>query len=180
MGHTNPQRGLVGRQHGVIARWQLLERGYNADAINHRIETKWLHPAFRGVYGVGRPELSRYGMWMAAVLACGLSAVISHDTAAALWGIWRYLGEIHVSVLAPMDRKHPGIRVHRRAHIDATTHHGIPVTTPIATLIDFAATHPRNEVEAALNEAGLRGLINLESLRKQLETVPRCPGLKRL
>src|SRR3954463_3849068 len=100
MGHTNPQRGLVGRQHGVIARWQLLERGYNADAINHRIETKWLHPIFRGVYAVGRPDVGRLGLWMAAVLACGRSAVISHESAAALWGIWIYTGAIVVSVPA--------------------------------------------------------------------------------
>src|SRR3954469_21038885 len=180
MGHTTPQRGLVWRQYGAVARWQLLERGYNADAINHKIETKWLYPVFRGVYAVGRPELSRFGMWMAAVLACGLSAVVSHDSAAALWGIWTYLGDIHVSVTASTSREHPGIRVHRRAHIDATTHHRIPVTTATATLIDFAATHPRNEVEAALNEADLRGLIKLEALRAQLETMPRMPGLARL
>jgi very-short-patch-repair endonuclease len=180
MGHTTPQRGLVWRQYGAVARWQLLERGYNADAINHKIETKWLHPIFRGVYAVGRPELSRYGMWMAAVLACGLSAVVSHDSAAALWGIWRYIDEIHISVSARTTREHPGIHVHRRAHIDATTHHRIPVTTPTATLIDFAAAHPRNEVEAALNEAGLRGLIKLEALREELDRMPRMPGLAKL
>src|SRR3954452_2156243 len=180
MGHTTPQRGLVWRQYGAVARWQLLERGYNADAINHKIETKWLYPVFRGVYAVGRPELSRFGMWMAAVLACGLSAVVSHDSAAALWGIWTYLGDIHVSVTASTSREHPGIRVHRRAHIDATTHHRIPVTTPTATLIDFAATHPRNEIEAALNEADLRKLIRIEVLRDELETTPRAPGLAKL
>jgi very-short-patch-repair endonuclease len=77
-------------------------------------------------------------------------------------------------------RGHPGIRVHRRAHIDATTHHGIPVTTPTATLIDLAANHPRNEVEAALNEADLRGLIKLEALRAELDTTARRPGLAKL
>ena len=180
MGPRNLQRGIVGRQHGVIARWQLLERGYTVDAIRHAIETKWLHPIFAGVYAVGRPELSRFGMWMAAVLACGRFAVISNDSAAALWGIWSYRGDIQVSVPSGVVRQHRGIRVHRRAHIDATTHHRIPVTTPTATLIDFAATHPRNEVEAALNDADLRGLIKLEALRKELETTPRMPGLAKL
>src|SRR3954451_14649728 len=127
MGHTTPQRGLVWRQYGAVARWQLLERGYNADAINHKIETKWLYPVFRGAYAVGRPELSRFGMWMAAVLACGLSAVVSHDSAAALWGIWSYTPELVVSVPANERPRNPGIRVHRRAHINATTHLGIPV-----------------------------------------------------
>jgi very-short-patch-repair endonuclease len=174
------QRGIVHRQHGVIARWQLLERGYSRRAIEHHIETKWLHPIFAGVYAVGRSELSRYGMWMAAVLASGLSAVVSHDAAAALWGVWSYTPDLIVSVPAHCRPRNPGIRVHRRAHIDATTHHRIPVTTPTATLIDFAATHPRNEVEAALNEADLRKLIRLDVLRKELETTPRTPGLAKL
>lgn len=168
------------RQHGVIARWQLLERGYSRRAIEHHIETKWLYPIFAGVYAVGRPEVSRFGMWMAAVLASGRNAVVSHDSAAALWGIWTYTPDLIVSVPAHCRPRNPGIRVHRRAHIDATTHHRIPVTTPTATLIDFAATHPRNEVEAALNEADVRGLIKLEALRAQLETMPRMPGLAKL
>src|SRR3954462_5910879 len=180
MGAKKVQRGIVGRQYGVIARWQLLERGYTERSIKHHIETRWLYPIFAGVYAVGRPEVSRFGMWMAAVLASGLSAVVSHATAAALWGIWTYTPDLIVSVPAHCRPRNPGIRVHRRAHIDATTHHRIPVTTPTATLIDFAATHPRNEVEAALNEADLRKLIRLEALRAQLETTPRMPGLARL
>jgi very-short-patch-repair endonuclease len=180
MGPTNLQRGIVRWQHGVLARWQLLARGYTERAIKHHIETKWLHPIFAGVYAVGRPEVSRFGMWMAAVLASGPFAVISHDTAAALWGIWTYTPELIVSVPAHCRPRNPGIRVHRRAHIDATTHHRIPVTTPTATLIDFAATHPRNEVEAALNEADIKGLIKLESLREELESAPRMPGLAKL
>src|SRR3954463_3149547 len=180
MGAKKVQRGIVGRQYGVIARWQLLERGYTERSIKHNIETKWLYPIFAGVYAVGRREVSRFGMWMAAVLASGLSAVVSHDTAAALWGIWTYTPDLMVSIPAYCRPRNPGIRVHRRAHIDTTTHHRIPVTTPTATLIDFAATHPRNEVEAALNEADRRKLIKLEALRAQLETMPRMPGLAKL
>jgi hypothetical protein len=170
----------VRRQHGVVARWQLLERGFNADSINHRIERGRLHPVFAGVYAVGRPDLGRYGMWMAAVLASGPSAVISHESAAALWGIRSYTRELVVSVLAGFRPRNPGIRVHRRAQIDATTHHGIPVTTPTATLIDLAANLPRAEVEQALNEADLKGLTKLQSLREELDRTPRRPGLAKL
>jgi very-short-patch-repair endonuclease len=180
MGWKNVQPGIVRRQHGVIARGQLLERGYSSRSIEHWIEKRRLHPVFSGVYAVGRPELSRYGMWRAAVLASGPLAVLSHDSAAALWGIWRYIAELVVSVPANSNPRNPGIRVHRRAHIDATTHHGIPVTTPTATLIDFAATHPRNEIEAGLNEADVKGLIELAALRNELETTPRRPGLSKL
>src|SRR4051794_6611302 len=180
MGWENVQPGIVGRQHRVVARGQVPERGYSSRPIEHWIEKRRLHPIFAGVYAVGRPELSRYGMWMAAVLASGPFAVLSHDSAAALWGIWRYLRELFVSVPANSNPRNPGIRIHRRAHIDATTCHGIPVTTPTATLIDFAATHPRNEIEAALNEADIKGLIELEPLRNELETTPRRPGLSKL
>jgi very-short-patch-repair endonuclease len=180
MGPEKVQRDLVRRQHGVIARWQLLERGFNDDSIKHRIEKRWLHPVFAGVYAVGRPEVSRYGMWMAAVLACGPCAVISHESAAALWGVWRYTRELVVSVPAGCRPRNPGIRVHRRAHIDATAHHGIPVTTPVATVIDLAAGRPRNEVEAALNEADIRGLITIEALREALDVTPRRPGVAKL
>src|SRR3954447_15026219 len=180
MGAKKVQRGIVGRQYGVIARWQLLERGYTERSIKHHIETKWLYPIFAGVYAVGRPEVSRFGMWMAAVLASGLSAVVSHDTAAALWGIWTYTPDLIVSVPAHCRPRNPGIRVHRRAHIHSTTHHRIPVTTPTTTLIDFAATHPGNEVEAALNEADLHGLIKLDVLRDELEIASRRPALSKL
>src|SRR3954468_23854625 len=180
MGREKVQRGLVARQWGVVARWQLLERGYNDHAINHWVGKNRLYPIFAGVYAVGRPEVSRFGMWMAAVLASGLYAVVSHDSAAALWGIWAYTPDLSISVPAHCRPRNPGISVHRRAHIDATTHHRIPVTSPTATLIDFAATHPQNEVEAALNEADLRGLIKLETLRESLEATPRMPGLAKL
>jgi very-short-patch-repair endonuclease len=119
-------------------------------------------------------------MWMAAVLASGPSAVISHESAAALWGIRSYTRDLVVSVLAEFRPRNPGIRVHRRAHINATTHHGIPVTTPTATLIDLAARLPRSEVEQALNQADLKGLIKLQDLREELDRTPRSPGLGKL
>jgi very-short-patch-repair endonuclease len=180
MGAKKVQRGIVWLQHGVIARWQLLERGYTERAIKHAIATGWLHPVFAGVYAVGRPELSRFGMWMASVLASGRSAVVSHESAGALLGFWRYTAELVVSILANERPRNPGIRVHRRAHLETTTHHGIPVTTPAATLIDLAARHPRNELEAALNEADLHGLIKLQALREELDRMPRMPGLAKL
>src|SRR5688572_10999581 len=103
-------------QHGVVTRRQLLDLGYTRRSIVHRIEKGRLHPAWRGVYAVGRPELTRHGRWMAAVLSCGPGAALSHETAAALFAIRPPLSRlIEVSVPAPRAPRRPGIVVHRRA-----------------------------------------------------------------
>src|SRR5213078_1909442 len=116
---------LVHRQHGVVARWQLLAHGLSRHAIDHRIAKGRLHPVWRGVYAVGRPELSRHGVWMAAVLACGEDAVLSHASAAALWGIRpEGPGDVEVSVPARRGPEQPGIRVHRRVALQATRREG--------------------------------------------------------
>src|ERR671923_2356377 len=78
---------LARGQHGVIARSQLIELEFSSRAIEHRLATGRLHSLFRGVYAVGRPDVTREGWWMAAVLACGDGAVLSHRSAGELWGI---------------------------------------------------------------------------------------------
>src|SRR5438874_885800 len=106
---------LIRRQHGVIAWRQLLAFGYTEDAIRHRIRIARLHRTpFRGVYAVGRPELSELGRWMAAVLSCGPGTYLSHHDAAALYVIRRpHRGQVHVTVTNGA-RSRPGIQVHRR------------------------------------------------------------------
>src|SRR4051794_17228958 len=78
---------LAARQHGVLARQQLLGLGLGSDAIKHRIAKGRLHPIRRGVYAVGRREISSAGAFMAAVMACGLGAALSDESAAQHWGI---------------------------------------------------------------------------------------------
>ena len=173
---------IANRQFGVISRNQILWLGFNSDWVNHRLEKKWLYVIYRGVYAVGRPELSRRGEWMAAVLACGDHAVLSHESAAALWEIRpdRRAAQIHIVVPGTALRRHSGIVVHRRTALtrsDITRRLGIPVTTPVCTLIDYAARHTRDEVESAINEADIRGLTNPNALRKALETAPPRPGV---
>jgi very-short-patch-repair endonuclease len=157
---------LARRQYWVIARRQLLALGYTRHAIHHRIERGRLYPAFRGVYAVGRPDLSRYGWWMGAVLACGSRAVVSHLSAGILWGMLSpRAGAIHVS--SPTDHEVSGIKAHRRVltPADITRHHNIPVTSPICTLIDIAPGLTRNELEAAIGAADRLGLTDPEELR---------------
>jgi very-short-patch-repair endonuclease len=175
---------LAERQHDVISRNQLLALGFTRHAINHRLDTGRLHPVFRGVYAVGRPRLSRLGHWMAAILACGQEAVLSHRSAAALWGILPAAAEhIDVSLPAPGDRRRPGVVVHRRQSLtqaDVTRHHRIPVTTIVATLIDVAPGLTRGELEGATSAADKLDLIDPEALRTALEHIGHRPGAPKL
>jgi very-short-patch-repair endonuclease len=172
---------LVRRQHGAVARWQLLERGYSDDAIRHRVAHGRLHPVWRGVYAVGRPELTREGRWMAAVLACGPDAVLSHESAAALWEIAPQRDDVtHLSVPKRVNPRGPGLRVHRRAVLDVTRRRGIPMTSVVGTLIDLATIVGRHHVEAAINEADKGDLIDPERLRNTLDHMPPRPGLAKL
>lgn len=164
----------------MITRRQLHGLGFTDEAIDHRIRTGRLHPAYRGVYAVGRPELTRYGRWMAATLACGTSGALSHGSAAALWGIGSERGGVEISVPHGTFRRQPGIRLHRRAHLETTTHHRIPVTTPTATIIDLASYLPRNETEHAINEATDRKLTDPDLLRAAVHDAPPAPGVAKL
>jgi Transcriptional regulator, AbiEi antitoxin len=175
---------LARRQHGVVARYQLLALGLSRHAIKHRIATGRLHPVYRGVYAVGRPQLTRYGRWMAAVLACGPNAALSHGAAGALWGLLAQpRAEIEVSVAATKRHVIGGIRVHRRASLgpdEITRHRGIPVTRPIVTLVDLATALPSGALEAAVNEADRRGLVDPERLRAALDGMPGRRGVAAL
>jgi AbiEi antitoxin C-terminal domain len=117
----------------------------------------------RGVYAVGRPQLTQHGRWMSAVLSCGRGAVLSHHSAAVLCGILaRERTGIEVSVPTPRDPRRPGIVAQRRVALgadDVTIRNGIPVTTPICT-VDIAARLTRDQLEAAINEADKRDLTN--------------------
>jgi very-short-patch-repair endonuclease len=175
---------LAQTQHGVLARPQLLELGYSPKAIKHRMATGRLHAVGRGVYAVGTPHLTRHGTWMAAVLTCGPDAALSHESAAALFEIRADRGgRIEVSVPAHVSRRPPGIVVHRRKRRgpwELTVHRGIPVTSPVCTLVDLAARLSRRQLEAAINEADKLDLIDPESLRSGLENLTGRPGVAKL
>jgi uncharacterized protein DUF559/transcriptional regulator with AbiEi antitoxin domain of type IV toxin-antitoxin system len=176
---------LVAEQHGVVSRRQLAELGFSRDAIAHRVAKGRLHLVWPGVFAVGRPELSDCGRWMAAVLACGPDAALSHGAAAALWRMAREpVGPIAVSVPANRRPRPPtGVEVHRRSGLgaaDVTTHRGIPVTAPVATLIDLAVGATAGEIERAVNEADKHDLIDPETLRAALDAAVPRPGTARL
>jgi Protein of unknown function (DUF559) len=121
---------------------------------------------------------------MAAVLRCGPQAFLSHESAGALWEIGtERLGRIEVSVPARVARRIPGIVLYRRSGLDpgdVSSRHAIPVTTPVATLIDIAARHGREQLEAAINEADRLDRVDPEALRSALEAVVPRPGVAAL
>jgi Protein of unknown function (DUF559) len=164
-----------------VARRQLLAFGYSRHAIEHRIAKGRLHPVFRGVYAVGRPRLTRHGRWTAAVLSCVPESVLSHEAAGALWGIRRATSRrTDISVRSQVRHRPPGIVVHRRVGLAApeiTRRDGIPVTTPVCTLIDLATRLDRDQLEDAVNEADKLDLADPEELRTALDEIPRRPGI---
>src|SRR4051812_21132964 len=119
---------LSRRQHFAIARRQLLALGFTLGEIRHRLAEGRLHRVWPGIYAVGRPHLAPEGLLMAAVLACGDGAALSHMSAAWLWGILKKREpEIEVSVPAERNPRRNGLRVHRRTRFEATRRDAIPV-----------------------------------------------------
>jgi very-short-patch-repair endonuclease len=166
-------------QHGVVSRDQLLELGLEPGAIGRRSRAGRLHPLHRGVYAVGHRVLSRNAHWMAAVLSCGPGAVLSHWSAAALWGIRdHYGGPIHVS--SPSKTKSRGV-IHRHHALlpadEVTTEAEIPVTTVPRTTFDLAATsNDPHLVENLLRQSEYRRLYDPLSLWHLLERYPGHRG----
>jgi very-short-patch-repair endonuclease len=169
------------KQHGVVLRRQLLDVGFTPSAIKHRISRGDLHPMWRGVYAVGRPEVDKCGRWMAATLICGPAALLSHESAAELWQLRRTrAGPIHVSAPLSANHRRDGIALHRRTALaahDFTRRLGIPVTSPLCTLVDLADRLPRDPLEAAVIEADKRGLVDPDQLRRALDAIRPRPGL---
>jgi very-short-patch-repair endonuclease len=118
---------------------------------------------------------------MAAVLACGDGAVLSHSSAAALWRIgFEQRSVIELSLPSPSRRRRPGLRIHRRPSLqkrDITTCHNIPVTTSIQTLIDLALRLDRRGIERAINEADKYDLVHPPGLREALDRRVGEPGV---
>jgi very-short-patch-repair endonuclease len=175
---------LAGRQHGIVTRQQLLTLGFSKRAIERRIERGRLHLVAHGVYAVGWPRLSKEQCWMAAVLACGNGAALSHRSAAALWGIGKEKpAVIDVSVNRRCELRRPGLHVRGRPSLnpgDVTTIDGIPVTAIVQTLVDLATELPPRGLERAVNEADKRDLIDPEGLRAALDAHAGEPGVKLL
>ena len=176
---------LAGRQHGVIATRQLAALGLARGGVARRAEAGRLHRVHQGVYAVGHPVLTVNGRRMAAVLAAGPGAALSHASAAALWEIRpTSASRIDVAVRSTGGRgRRAGLRIHRAASLrddELTEHQGIRVTTPARTLLDLAATLPRRALERALDQAEIHDLYDLASLDAMARAHQGERGARRL
>jgi very-short-patch-repair endonuclease len=143
-------------QWGVISRAQLGAVGVAAATVDYWVRSGRLAVLHRGVYSAGGTVLRPEGHRLAAVLACGPGAVLSHRSAAAHWELLATSQE-RIDVTAPRSRQGvPGIRLHTCRSLDAqdtTSHEGIPITTVHRTLLDLAATTRPDQLERARAQA---------------------------
>jgi predicted transcriptional regulator of viral defense system len=169
---------LADRQHGVVARRQLERLGVGKGSIEKRMRMGRLHRLNRGVYAVGHRVLSREARWMAAVLACGPGSVLSHHSAAALWGV-REPSTRAIEVTTSRKSRSRGA-IHRHFAVlpadEVTTERGIPVTTVPRTLFDLAAISSADVVEHALRESEYLRLHDRLSLPGLLDRYPGRRG----
>jgi uncharacterized protein DUF559 len=178
-GFDRPIAELAGRQHGVVARWQLHAMGMPAHITDHRVHVGRLHVIHRGVYAVGHSLLSVQGRLMAGALAGGAGAVVSHISAAAeVWGITRTSREVIEVTGARHSRTRRGIRFHqgRLREDEVAVVRAIPVTTVPRTIFDLAAARDRRHLERMIHEAEVQRLWDPLSLGDLLDRYPRARG----
>ena len=167
---------LAARQHGVVAWWQLRAIGVTRSQVDVRIASGRLHRIHHGVYAVGHPVLTIAGRRLAAVLALGPGAVLSHRSAAEHRGFLPPTGgALHVTVPGPAGRRpRTGIRVHRAA-VEPAVHDGVPITTVARTLVDVAATESRPVLDRAIKAAERARVFDLRAIEPLM--VPRRRGV---
>ncbi len=158
---------LATNQHGVVARSQLIDLGFTDASVDGGIACGRLVRLHHGVFAVGHSALSMRGHWMAAVLASGEGAVISHRSAAAHWGLMPAIDRIDVSRGQGGIRQRRSFNLHRRRQFgdrDRSMKDRIPVTSVPRTLMDLASVASRRQLESAISEAERLGILRIDDL----------------
>jgi very-short-patch-repair endonuclease len=174
---------LAERQLGFVHRLQLRAAGLGRGAIEHRVARRWLHPYHRDVYLVGRRLLERLGLAMAAVLHFRGRAVVSHTTAASIWGLTEdaSVGALPavVTVVGVDARSRPGLKVHRAAQLersDLRRRLGLPVSSPARALLELAGESNGLRLETALAVCRRERLATDADVLAAVDRAPRHPG----
>jgi predicted transcriptional regulator of viral defense system len=171
---------LASRQHGVVTVRQLRALGFSPSAVRYRVRVGRLHPVHRGVYAVGHRNLTEYALFIAAVAAIGADAALSNAAAAALFKLMRHSGDIDVTTTRSV-KPRPGIRLHGVRSLpasDVTRRHGIPVTTPVRTIVDLADTLDERRLARVIHEAEVQRLVTNAELRARLDRGRGMPRLR--
>jgi very-short-patch-repair endonuclease len=171
---------LAGRQHGCVTTTQLARLGFDSAAITYQLATGRLHRKYRGVYAVGHPNLSQYGEWMAAVLAAGPGAALSHLAAASLHEISRRHAKRIDVITSKHRRPQRGFATHTCRNLDprdTTIWRGIPVTTVARTLVDLTDRLDWAPLANVIHEAAFRNVFDLAATRAAMA---RAAGRHRL
>lgn len=173
---------LAETQHGVVSVWQLAELGYSKGTLRHARKAGRLYRVHQGVYAVGHAALSRQGECLAAVLSCGDGALLSHRSAAWLWGLApRFHAPIEATAASPRQTR-TRIRVHSAEALtpdDRALSEGVPVTAVPRTLLDFAAVDPWF-LPRALDRAERYGLLDLIAIDALVSRSRGFRGVARL
>jgi AbiEi antitoxin C-terminal domain len=168
----------------VLSYQQLVALGLRRGSIEHWLRSGRLHRVHVSVYAVGHSVLGNRGRLMAAVLASGPDAVVSHRSAADLWGIRPTAGKrIDVTVPGRTRKGRPGIDLHLVRSLDprdVTTEDGIPVTTVARTLLDLAEVTPQRHVARAIEQADRLRVFDRWALEQTMARSPGRRGLKPL
>ena len=174
---------LARRQWGVVTRDQLTAAGLRDSGVRDWVRDGRLHRLHRGIYAYGHDRLRVEGRWLAAVMASGPGAALSHRSAARLWEIWQSSsGLIDVTVPSQNGRRKPaGIRIHRSRRLvadEVTAMRGIPVTSLARTLLDLADVLNPQALRRAITEAEYRNVFDLTSLTAVVQNNPGRRGAK--
>lgn len=174
---------LAGRQHGVVSHQQLLHLGLSKSAIGRASAAARLVRLHRGVYAVGHAGVTRQGRCLAAVLACGKGAVLSHDAAGWLWGVLPECPAIVDVTVGTRGHRRSGIRLHHAPALSAAAcavRERIPVTALGRTLLDLASASSIKRTERAVERAERLGLLDLIEVDAVLDRTAGTPGGRRL
>jgi Transcriptional regulator, AbiEi antitoxin len=182
---TGSIRELAETQHGVFSTWQLRDRGVSERAVHSRRYGGLLVPLHQGVYALGHQHLTREGRWMAAVLACGPGAVLSHFSAGQLWGLCGSWGPIEV--LRQSGGFHPGghrgVKLHQTRRLEpyeVTMERGIPVAVMERVLLDLAARTDSKRLERMFVQAYKRDDFSWSRLGRIITRRRGCKGVGKL
>jgi predicted transcriptional regulator of viral defense system len=175
---------MAEKQHGLVTLSQIRALGLSGSAVRKRVERGRLHQLHKGVYAVGHSVLSREGWFMAAVLACEPCAVLSHRSAAELWGLQKgFAASIDVTAPNRRGRIPAGIDAHRDSSVvaaDRTKLHQIPCTTVARTLLDLAGVVSAWELRKAVAEAEVLRLLDVPAVRALIRRSRGRRGVARL